>query len=142
MNTLEQRFARALQNSARAWKSAVDRRLKHLGLSQASWTTVAIVAGSSEPMSQIELATRVGIEAASMVATIDRLVKAGLLQRAPSSSDRRVKLITATNEGKALYGKVRNEANLFSQQMLGNMDKQQILAITEWLEELQRSADL
>jgi MarR family transcriptional regulator, transcriptional regulator for hemolysin len=141
LNTLEQRFARALQNSARAWKSAVDRRLKHLGLSQASWTTVAIVAAADSPMSQIELANRVGIEAASMVATIDRLVRAGLLQREPSQSDRRVKLITVTEAGKNLYAKVRSEANVFSQQMLGNMDKQQILAITEWLEDLQRSAE-
>ncbi len=141
MNTLEQRFARALQGSARAWKSAVDRRLRHLGLSQASWTTVAIVASATEPLPQIELANRVGIEPASMVATIDRLVKAGLLQREPSPSDRRVKLISATPAGKTLYGKVRNEANLFGQQMLGNMNKEQILAITEWLEALQRSAD-
>ena len=142
MNTLEQRFARALQNSARSWKSAVDRRLKHLGLSQSSWTTVAIVAAASEPLPQIELANRVGIEAASIVATIDRLVKAGLLQREPSPYDRRVKLITATEAGKTLYGKVRNEANLFGQQMLGKMDRQQVLAITEWLEELQHNADI
>jgi len=38
----------------------VNRRLKYLGLSQASWTTIAVIAKTSASMSQIELPTSSG----------------------------------------------------------------------------------
>ncbi len=106
MNTLEERFSGALHNTARAWKAAVDRRLKYLGLSQASLTTITAVAKANEPLSQIELANRLGIEAATMVAMIDRLVKAGLdFRREASPHDRRVKLVVLTEAGVQLYAR-------------------------------------
>jgi MarR family transcriptional regulator for hemolysin len=141
MNTLEERFSNALHNTARAWKAAVDRRLKYLGLSQASWTTIAIVSRASEPLSQIELANRVGIEAATMVATIDRLVKAELVVREPSTHDRRVKLVVLTEAGIRLCGKVKAEADIFRNELLVNVDKRQLLAATEFLENLQSVAE-
>ena len=82
--TLEERFSTALHNSARGWRLAVDRRLKHLGLSQAGWMTVAMIAKAAAPLSQIELAQRLGIEGATLAAMLDRLARAGLIQRQPS----------------------------------------------------------
>ena len=41
---LQERFSTALHNTARAWRQAVDRRLKFLGVSQASWMTIAVAA--------------------------------------------------------------------------------------------------
>jgi MarR family transcriptional regulator for hemolysin len=139
--TPEERFQSAIHNTARAWKSAVNRRLKHLGMSQASWVTVAMVAKAGTSLSQIELANRVGIEPASMVTTIDRLVKAKLLVREPSTHDRRVKLIKLTPSGAALYGKVKTEADLLRNQLLEHIDAKQLLATTELLEHLQNVAE-
>ncbi|HEX8958079.1 MAG TPA: MarR family transcriptional regulator, partial [Burkholderiaceae bacterium] len=113
MTTLEERFSGALHNTSRAWKAAIDRRLKYLGMSQASWTTIAAIAKSDAPMSQIELANKLGIEAATMVTMIDRLSKAGLILREASPVDRRVKLIVLTGEGKKLFAKVKHEADIF-----------------------------
>lgn len=141
MNTLEERFSGALHNTARAWKAAVDRRLKYLGLSQASWTTIAVAAKAGEPLSQIELAHRLGVEAATMVAMIDRLVKAGLVTREPSTHDRRVKLVVLTEAGVQLYGKVKAEADAFRKELLANVDVQQLSVATELLEHLQRVAE-
>lgn len=140
-NTLEEHFSSALHNTARAWKLAVDRRLKYLGLSQASWTAVAVAAKAGEPLSQIELANRVGIEAASMVATIDRLVKLELVAREPSPHDRRVKLVVLTKAGQQLYGKVKAEADAFRKELLANVDKQQLSAAIKLLEHLQSVAE-
>ncbi|MBV8665959.1 MAG: MarR family transcriptional regulator [Burkholderiaceae bacterium] len=136
-NTLEERFTSALHNTARAWKAAVDRRLKYLGLSQASWTTIAAVAKAGQPMSQIELANRLGVEAATMVAMIDRLVKADLVAREASAQDRRVKFVVLTGAGTALYAKVRAEADAFRTEMLAKVDVQQLQIATELLEHLQ-----
>lgn len=137
----EERFSSALHNTARAWKAAVDRRLKYLGLSQASWTTIAVAAKAGEPLSQIELANRLGVEAATMVAMIDRLVKGELVARVPSTQDRRVKLVVLTEAGVQLYGKVKAEADVFRNELLANVDLRQLLAATELLEHLQRVAE-
>lgn len=141
MNALEERFQNAIHSTARAWKAAVNRRLKHLGMSQASWITIAIVAKSGAPLSQIELANRVGIEPASMVTTIDRLVRAKLLVRESCAHDRRVKLIALTPAGVELYGKVKTEADLLRKELLVHIDKKQLLAMTELLEHLQSVAE-
>lgn len=141
MNTLEERFSGALHNTARAWKAAVNRRLKYLGLSQASWTTIAVIAKTSTSMSQIELANQLGVEAATMVSMIDRLVKAQLVTREPSPSDRRIKLIVLTSAGTQLYGKVKAEATVFREELLGDIDPEKLLVATELLEHLQRVAE-
>jgi MarR family transcriptional regulator, transcriptional regulator for hemolysin len=137
LNTLEERFSGALHNTARTWKAAVDRRLKYLGLSQASWTTIAAIAKSKESMSQIELANRLGVEAATMVSMIDRLVKAQLITREPSPSDRRIKLIVLTEAGRQTFSKVKAEADIFRTELLTTIDPKALLIATELLEHLQ-----
>ena len=137
MASVEERFSAALHNTARGWRLAVDRRLKDLGMSQASWLTVAVAAKSKVPLAQIELANRVGVEGATMVAMLDRLAKSGLIVRVPSETDRRVKLVKLTAEGAKLYDKVRTEANAVRKQLLSGIDPQVLLAATELLEGLQ-----
>ena len=135
--SIEERFSAALHNTARGWRLLVDRRLKDLSMSQASWLTVAEAAKSKVPLAQIELANRVGVEGATMVAMLDRLAKAGLVVRVPSETDRRVKLVTLTAEGLKLYDKVRIEANAVRKQLLSGIDPKVLLAATELLEKLQ-----
>src|SRR5271163_2821053 len=106
MTDLEERFSGALHNASRACRQALDRRLKHLGVSQASWMTIAVAAKAREPLSQTELAQGLGVEGATMVAMVDRLVKAGLVLREPSATDRRVKRVVLTAAGTAIYNKV------------------------------------
>jgi len=119
---LQERFSTALHNTARAWRQAVDRRLKFLGVSQASWMTIAVAAKAESPLSQSELA--------------DRLVKAGLVLRVASTTDRRVKRVVLTEAGNRLYDKVRAEAAAFRHELLANVDPGQLSAATELLEKL------
>src|SRR5277367_6438783 len=110
MTELAERFSGALHNTSRAWRQALDRRLKYLGVSQASWMTIAMAAKARAPLSQSELADRLGVEGATMVAMVDRLVKAGLVVRQTSSSDRRVNLVIVTEAGNLLFDTVKTEA--------------------------------
>lgn len=137
MSELDERFSDALHQTARSWRQAVDRRLKYLGVSQASWMTIAIAARAPNPLSQSELADRLAIEGATMVAMVDRLVKAGLVVREASQTDRRVKRVVLTPTGSALYDKVKSEAAGFRQELLANVDRRKLLAATELLEMLQ-----
>ncbi|MDP9084779.1 MAG: MarR family transcriptional regulator [Pseudomonadota bacterium] len=137
MAELEERFSDALHNTSRAWRQALDRRLKYLGVSQASWMTIAVAAKAKWPLSQSELADRLAVEGATMVAMIDRLVKGGLVMREPSTTDRRVKRILLTEAGTLLYDKVRTEAAAFRKDLLANIDPKKLLIATELLLNLQ-----
>jgi MarR family transcriptional regulator, transcriptional regulator for hemolysin len=134
---MEERFAIALHSTARAWRHVVDRRLKCLGLSQASWSTIAVAAKARSPLSQSELAVCLGIEGATMVAMVDRLVKAGLAVRQASKTDRRIKRVVLTEAGSRLHDTVKAEAAAVRKELLANVDPKKLAVATEVLEALQ-----
>jgi MarR family transcriptional regulator for hemolysin len=138
MPSLDERFADALHSTARTWRQAVDRRLKHLGVSQASWTTIAVAAKAVTPLSQSELAERLGVEGATMVAMVDRLVKASLILRVPSATDRRINHVVLTEAGQRLYETVRTAAADVRKELLASIDTQKLETATEVLEALHR----
>ncbi len=137
MASTEERFSMALHHTARIWRQALDRRLKDLGVGQSGWMAIANIAKSKEPLSQIELANRLGVEGPSVVSIVDRLVKAELVERVPSDTDRRIKYVVLTEAGQALYAKVKTAADAYRKEMLGGIDKARLQAATELLEELQ-----
>jgi len=134
---VEERFANALYGTARAWRQAIDRRLKYLGVSQASWMTIAVAAKAREPLSQSELAERLAVEGATMVAMVDRLVRAGLVKREPSTADRRIKRVVVTEAGYRLFGAVQAEAAAVRKELLSKLDPKKLEAATDLLEALQ-----
>lgn len=137
MSTIEERFSAALHGCARAWRLAIDRRLRHLGISQSSWMAIALTAKEKEPPSQTRLANRVGVEDPTMVATIDRLVKAGYMIRTPSATDRRVKLLSLTESGMQVYRSVKQEADAVRGELLAKADPAVLAIVTGFLEQMQ-----
>jgi MarR family transcriptional regulator for hemolysin len=135
---VNERFSQALHITARVWRLAVDRRLKYLGLSQAGWRTITMVARSDTPLSQSDLAHRLGVEGPTMVGMIDRLARDGLIERSVSSTDRRVKLITLTQAGEEAFERVKIEGALFRDNLLKNFDDTQKLRVAELLEKIQQ----
>jgi MarR family transcriptional regulator for hemolysin len=78
------------------------------------------------------------VEGATMVAMIDRLVKAGLVLREASTTDRRVKRVVLTPAGLKIYEKVRAEGVALRKELLANTDPKKLLIAIELLEGLQR----
>ena len=103
--------------------------------------TIAVAAKAKGPLSQSELAQRLDVEGATMVAMVDRLVKAGFVVREPSLTDRRVKRVVLTPAGDLLYDRVRTEAAAFRKELLDGIDPKKLLAATELLENLQGIID-
>lgn len=131
-----QRFSSALHNTARAWRQGIDRQLKDLGVSQAGWMTIAMVAKATEAPSQKQLADLLGVEGPTIVAMVDRLVTANMVVRDASTLDRRVKLIRLTPAGDALYARVKVEADAFRTSVLAGLDPAAIDAATALLESI------
>ena len=136
MSGTEERFAAALHGTARAWRQALNRRLKHLGISQAGWMAIAVVAKARTPPSQSAIADKLGVEAATVVAMIDRLVTAQLVLREPSATDRRIKRVALTESGRRLYAKLHAEAEAFRREILASVEPVKLQIATELLEQL------
>jgi MarR family transcriptional regulator for hemolysin len=138
MVPVDQRFTQALQGGARAWRAALERYLKSCGITPAGWNAVSAVAGATTAPSQRQLAEQLGVDGATLVATIDRLVAGGLAERMPSPHDRRVKLVVLTGEGRALAARVGEQAALLRQSIAARIDAARMAMASEVLEELQQ----
>ena len=134
---LDERFENALRNTATAWRQAVDRRLRRLGVSRAGWMTIAAAMQARSPMSQSILADGLAISRASMVKIIDCLVKNGLVKRESAASDRRLKRVVVTEAGAHLYFLLKDEVAAVRRQMLAIVELENLVHLTELLEKLQ-----
>src|SRR5215831_7915779 len=102
----EDLLLRILWEIPRLWRSAMDRRLRPLGLSEAKWRTVLHLARGPANMNQRELADRLGIEAPTLARLLDRMAADGWIERRADSNDRRVKSIFLTPKASALIRQI------------------------------------
>jgi DNA-binding MarR family transcriptional regulator len=134
---LDERFENALRNIATAWRQALDRRLRRLGMNQVGWMTIAAATQARSPLSQSALADTLAVSPASMVHTIDCLVRNGLVKRESSAADRRLKQIVVTAAGAHLYSLLRDEVAAIRRRMLAAVELDKLVHLTEFLEKLQ-----
>lgn len=118
MDNRQLSFSHLLYLTAHHWRLAVNRRLKDLGMSQATWVAVASIARNEQPLSQSELAQELGVESATVVPLINRLVEAGLVERELTERDKRKRLLVATPKGLELYHQVKAVANELREEIL------------------------
>jgi len=84
----------------------LDQALKRLGLSVACYRALnAIVV--FEPCQMLELAQFIGVDRTTMTRTVDQLVKDGLAGREIPTIDRRLVVVTPTDEGRRVITSAR-----------------------------------
>ncbi|WEF26233.1 MarR family transcriptional regulator [Klebsiella aerogenes] len=118
MDNRQLSFSHLLYLTAHHWRLAVNRRLKNLGMSQASWVAVSAIARHAQPLSQSELAQELGVESATIVPLINRLVELELVERVKPASDKRKRLLVATDKGMALFHQVKAVADELREEIL------------------------
>src|SRR3979411_778837 len=92
-------FGLLLHGTARAWRLKLDGRLKPMGLSQAKWRTLLHLSIASGPLTQAEIASRLGIEEPTLVTLLHRLERGGGGARRKGSPDRRCKTVPLGKRG-------------------------------------------
>lgn len=102
-------FAVELGRVSRRWRTRLDERLKHTDLTQARWMVLRHLSECG-PISQRELAERIGVEGPTLVRGLDRLEELGLVARRACGDDRRVKHVHLTEAA----GPVLDEINRIS----------------------------
>ena len=132
----QQRFSRLLHLAAHAWRLAIERRLKESVLSMNSWLAVATLASESEPMTQKALAQVLGLEEASVVPLVDRLVAQQLVERSQPEEDRRKRLLLVTEQGNALFNKVKVETDRLRGELLADIDRDELAIAQRVLQQL------
>lgn len=74
----------------------INEEFAGLGITHRQWEVLAWISYLGE-LSQTELAEKMGIEAPTLVGVLDRMERDGWIQRIPSETDRRKKLIRVTD---------------------------------------------
>lgn len=86
---------------------------------------------------QTELQNAVGgIEHPTVVRTLDRMQRDGLIERRPSSTDRRAFLIYLTDKGRATKKDVLDSAQALNQTLLINFSKEEQAQFQSYLQRL------
>ncbi len=82
-----------------SWEQSV---VRETGYSLAQIHTIEVL-GSHGSLRMKELAEKLGITTGTLTVQIEKLVKAGLIERCPHPADRRAIVVALTNEGLAIY---------------------------------------
>ncbi|MGH2428372.1 MAG: MarR family winged helix-turn-helix transcriptional regulator [Candidatus Limnocylindria bacterium] len=114
---IEESLGYMINRVARSFAQELGDETRPHGVGIGQWA-VLLFLWARDGMSQAELARVVAIEPPTMVRTIDRMVRDGLVTRAPDPADRRISRICLTDRGRALRDELVpkavavNEANL------------------------------
>ncbi|MCM2970910.1 transcriptional regulator SlyA [Larsenimonas suaedae] len=108
----------------RLWRAIIDERLAPLGLTQTRWTTLYHLSHYGEGLPQCELAKAIGVEAPSLVRTLDQLTQQSLIERRPSESDRRTKLVYLTPNAMPLLKQIESVVQQARVEMLAGLDQE------------------
>lgn len=99
-----ERLGRMIGEVNRLWRARLNELLRPLGLSQTRWMTLRILSRNNKFMSQVELASRLGMEPPTLVAILDGLTRDAYIERRNSTADRRMKEVHLTRKA---HGKIR-----------------------------------
>jgi DNA-binding MarR family transcriptional regulator len=106
-STVEGVISPLIPTLARAHRAMSQELLRETGLS-AGQELIVMRLFDSPPQSQAELTRWLGVEPPTTAKMLARMEKAGIVERVPSETDRRVTLVSLTDEGRAIHGRVEN----------------------------------
>ncbi len=121
-------FGTQLAQASRAWRAELDRRLSHLGLSQARWLVLLHLARHAAAPTQRELAQSVGVEGPTLARLLDGLEAQGLVRRQAVAEDRRAKRIALTPKADVLIADIENIAAAVRNEVLTGISEEEIAA--------------
>ena len=116
-----------------AARLAVELRPHDVGIGQ--WA-VLLHLWSADGMSQAQLARRVAIEQPTMVRTIDRMERDGLVTRSPDPHDRRASRISLTERGWALRDRLLPLAGEVNRAATATLTEQEVVTLRRLLTKL------
>ncbi len=116
----------------RSYRARVTEALGEFPHGNRGYETMAEVLRSTRP-SQLALANHLGIDRTVMTYLVDDLEKEGLVERRPNPTDRRQRLIVATDRGRALVENACRRVVDAQEELLGTLDDDERVALRRLL---------
>ena len=114
-------FGPLLHGTALAWRLKLDERLKPMGLSQAKWRTLLHLSVAPGPLTQSEIAARLGIEEPTLVTLLHRLEDDGWVTRKNAAHDRRCKTVHLARRAQRVITQISAEAFKLRHELLDDI---------------------
>ena len=137
----DHRFGADIALLARTWRAELDRRLSHLGLSQARWLVLLHLARQSEPPTQSELAQMIGVECPTLARLLDGLEAQQLVRRVTVAEDRRAKRIELLAGTEELIAQIEAIASELRGEVLVDIDQQELEVCQRVLGQMQANLE-
>lgn len=134
-------FGPLLHGTARAWRLKLDERLKPLGMSQAKWRTLLHLSLAEQPVTQAEIAARLGIEEPTLVNILHRLESAGWVKRSHSQHDRRCKTVTLGRRARGVIAEIAATANQLRNELMSGVRPAELETCMRVLRTVQAKAE-
>ena len=119
-------FGPLLHGTARAWRLKLDERLKPLGMSQARWRTLLHLARAKQPITQTELAARLGVEEPTLVNLLHRLEEARWVKRVAAPHDRRCKTVKLQPRARRVIDQIDATARDLRQELVRGIRRDEL----------------
>ncbi|MDN3520211.1 transcriptional regulator SlyA [Halomonas ramblicola] len=126
-----------LSRLPRLWRAIIDERLAPLGLTQTRWVTLYHLWRLGDGQPQCDLARAIGVEAPSLVRTLDQLSEQGLVERRPCDQDRRTKRVYLTQEAAPLLERIDAVVREARGEMLAGLNDAEVAQLAELLSRIE-----
>lgn len=117
-----------------SWEQSV---VKETGYTLAQVHTIEVL-GNHGSMRMKELADKLGITTGTLTVQVERLVKAGMIERCPHHEDRRSILVALTQQGEALHHHHNDLHMKLTQDLTRHIDPKQRDMLISCLEKINR----
>jgi MarR family transcriptional regulator for hemolysin len=134
-------FGPLLHGVARAWRLKLDQRLKPIGLSQAKWRTLLHLSIAKGPLTQSEVASRLGIEEPTLVNLLHRLERGGWVERKTAPHDRRCKTVHLGKRAHHAIAQINATAAELRHELLADIPAPELRLCMRVLERVRKKAE-
>jgi MarR family transcriptional regulator for hemolysin len=127
-----------VQETARLWRHKLDQRLHPLGLSQAKWRTLALLARGH--LTQRDLAQRLSIEEPTLARLLGKLEQGDWIKRQSVPHDRRCKTVHLQPKSSDLLGEIQKTARSLRHELVENIERRDLQVCLRVLTEIRNRA--
>ncbi|ALB61516.1 Transcriptional regulator SlyA [Cronobacter condimenti 1330] len=136
--TEDERFARRpmgmrMAMIVRQWRAIIDHAITGTGLTQSGWTVLMQLDQQGDNISVSELAQVQGIELPPLMRTLACLESKGYLVRSTSPYDKRIRLLSLTDDGRAMLATLNEVITRYQARVSQNIPAQDMEIFSETL---------
>lgn len=133
-----EKIGQLLHQTARVWRHTLDQRLRPLGLSQAKWRALALLADGH--LTQCELADRLGIEEPTLARSLANLESGGWIKRENARHDRRCKTVHLERKSSTLLRRIEKTAQSLRHELIEAIPAGDLQTCMQVLSEIRNKA--